>query len=105
MAKTADEMIRAAFQRARERSSAVHFVGLSSGGFAVYAVGSSRDVDTAYAVTVKDDAYRCTCPSEHRPACWHRAAVASLRASRRGFGLEPDGPTADQMRAATTAAA
>ena len=91
---TANEAIRAAFERARGRTALVHYVTTSAGGFAVYSVGSTMDPDTAYTVTVRGDEYRCTCAGAHRPACWHRAAVATERASRRGFGLPADGPTA-----------
>lgn len=100
MAKTASEMIRGAFDRARGRRPLVHFLTTNAGGFAVYAVGSTADVDTAYRVTVRDEQFRCTCAAELRPACWHRAAVASVRASRRAFGMPADGPTAEQAAAA-----
>jgi len=85
-------MIQGAIERARGRTAAVHYLGTSSGGFATYSVGSSRDTDAAYNVTVRDEQYRCTCPSELRPACWHRSAVAIIRASRLMFGLLADGP-------------
>ena len=98
MAKTAADITRGAFRRAIGRTSAVHFLGTTTGGFAVYSVDSSRDVDSAYTVTVRGDHYRCTCPSEHRPACWHRAAVAAVRASRSGFGLPADGHSAEDAR-------
>ena len=84
MAKTADEMIRGAFARARERTALAHFLTTNAGGYDVYAVGSSTDPDTAYTVTVdRAERYRCTCPSETRAACWHRAAVAVRRANDR----------------------
>ena len=84
MAKTAAEMVQAAIDRARGRTAAVHYVGTSAGGYDVYAVGSSTDPDTAYTVTVdRAERYRCTCPSETRAACWHRAAVAVRRANDR----------------------
>ena len=38
-------------------------------------------------------------------ACWHRAAVATVRASRQGFGLPVDGPSAEDERAAKVLAA
>lgn len=96
---TEDQSIRGAFRRAAGRRATVHFVGVSAGGYAAYSVGSSRDVDTAYTVTVGPDGrFRCTCPSETRPACWHRAAVFNARASRAAFGLpavdEPTRPPA-----------
>jgi uncharacterized Zn finger protein len=100
MAKTAAEITKGAFQRALGRTAAVHYVGTTTGGFAVYSVDSSRDADSAYTVTVRGEHYRCTCPSELRPACWHRAAVAMVRASRRGFGLPADGHSAEDERAA-----
>ena len=100
MAKTADEMIRTAFDRARARTAAVHYAGTSAGGYATYAVGSSQTVELAYRVTVRGDEFRCTCPSELRPACWHRAAVAIVRASRQGHGLPVDGPNAREARPA-----
>jgi hypothetical protein len=87
MAMSEAQLIQGAFRRAAGRGAAVHFVATTSGGFDVYSVGSSKDVDTAYAVTVRGDEYRCTCPSELRPACWHRAAVFNHRASRAAFGL------------------
>jgi uncharacterized Zn finger protein len=93
MAKTADEMnraavlqklIRGAFARARERVALAHYLTTNAGGYDVYAVGSSTDPDTAYTVTVDGaEQYRCTCPSETRPACWHRAAVYVRRANDR----------------------
>jgi hypothetical protein len=84
MAKTADEMVRGAFDRARERVALVHFLGKNAGGFEVYAVGSSTDPDTAYTVTVDGaGTFRCTCPSETRPACWHRAATHVRRMNDR----------------------
>jgi hypothetical protein len=87
MAKSAAEMVRGAFDRARGRRALVHFLATSAGGFAIYAVDSTADVDTAYRVTVRGAEYRCTCAAEPRPACWHRAAVASVRASRQAFGM------------------
>src|SRR5262245_12608820 len=92
MAKSAAEVNRRAFARARGRSALVHYLATSVGGFAVYAVGSTDDPDHGYRVTVRDNSYVCTCPSEERVACWHRAIVASVRANRQGFGLEADGP-------------
>ena len=83
MAKTADEMIRGAFARARERVVLAHYLTTNAGGFDVYSVGSSADVDAAYTVTVRGGEYRCTCPSETRVACWHRAAVYVRRANDR----------------------
>lgn len=97
--KTPAQTVRDAFRRAAHRTAAVHYLGTTSGGFATYSVGSSRDTETAYTVTVRGDLYRCTCPSEFRPACWHRAAVATVRASRAGFGLEPSGPSAADVPA------
>ena len=106
MAKSIDEMVRGAFARARGRSAAVHYIETSQAGYAVYSVDSSASTDTAYRVTVSPSgAYACTCPSETRPACWHRAAVAQVRANRMGFGLPADGPTAEQERADVQAAA
>jgi hypothetical protein len=99
MAKTAAEMVRGAFDRARGRRALVHFLATSAGGFAVYAVGLTADVDTAYRVAVRGSAYRCTCAAELRPACWHRAAVATVRANRHAWGLPADGPSAEQERA------
>jgi hypothetical protein len=93
MAMTEQQLIHGAFRRAVGRTAAVHFVGTSAGGYATYVVGSSRDVEAGYRVTVDlAGVYRCTCPSELRPACWHRGAVAMVRASRQGFGLPADGP-------------
>src|SRR6266540_3802011 len=84
MAKTADEMIRGALERARERVALAHYLTTNAGGYDVYAVGSSTDPDTAYTVTVdRAEHYRCTCPSETRPACWHRAAVHVRRMNAR----------------------
>jgi hypothetical protein len=84
MAKTADEMIRGAFARARERVALAQFLRTNAGGYDVYSVGSSADPDSAYRVTVdRAERYRCTCPSETRPACWHRAAVYVRRANDR----------------------
>jgi hypothetical protein len=103
MAKTAAEMVRGAFERARGRTAAVHYVGTSTGGFATYSVDSSACVENAYSVTVDvAGQFRCTCPASDsgKPACWHRAAVAIVRASRQGFGLPADGPTAEELRAA-----
>jgi hypothetical protein len=82
MAKTAAETVRGAFDRARGRRALVHFLTTSAGGFAVYAVGSTADVETAYHVTVDPaGGFRCTCaPADQgRPACWHRAAAAAGR--------------------------
>ena len=83
MAKTEREMIGGAFERARGRQALVHFIETTSGGFDVYAVGSTQDVDQAYTVTVKGSEFKCTCPSEQRVACWHRAAVCVRRANDR----------------------
>jgi hypothetical protein len=102
---TAAEMVRAAFERARGRSALVHWLDFDAEGAGTYAVGSSTDVEVAYTVRVLDGAFFCDCPSAARPACWHRAAVAQLRASRAGFGLEADGPSAAQERSAERAAA
>src|SRR5262245_42489844 len=98
MAKSAAEMTRGAFQRARGRSALVHYLATSAGGFAVYAVGSTADPDHGYRVTVRGSEFRCTCPAADggQVACWHRAIVASVRANRQGFGLEPDGPAPGQ---------
>jgi uncharacterized Zn finger protein len=104
MAKTAAEMVRGACDRARGRRPLVHFLAITPAGFAVYVVGSSGSVDSAYRVTVKGDAFVCTCAAELRPACWHRAAVASVRASRQAFGMPADGPTAEQAAAAAALA-
>jgi hypothetical protein len=98
MARTAAEVVKGAFGRARGRTAAVHYVATSAGGFAVYSVDSSQDTETAYRVTVRAGQYRCTCPPEMRPACWHRAAVAIVRASRQGHGLPADGPSAEEAR-------
>jgi uncharacterized Zn finger protein len=101
MAKTASEMIQTAIARASGRTAAVHFITVTPAGYAVYSVGSSQDVETAYSVTVSPaGAYRCTCPSEMRAACWHRAGVAIVRASRQGHGLPADGPNAQEARPA-----
>lgn len=99
MAMSAIDITRNAFRRAMGRTSAVHFLGTTTGGFAVYAVDSSQDTDTAYSVTVRGDHFRCTCQGGLRSACWHRAAVAAVRASRVGFGLPADGHTAEDERA------
>jgi uncharacterized Zn finger protein len=94
MAMTEQQAILGAFKRAAGRRAAVRFVGTSNGGYAVYAVGSSEDVDRSYRVTVDPDGvFRCTCPSELRPACWHRAAVHLTRIQRMAGGLAADGPT------------
>ncbi|HEV8639417.1 MAG TPA: SWIM zinc finger family protein [Chloroflexota bacterium] len=99
MAKTEQQIITGAFARARGRLAAVRWLGRSAGGYATYAVGSSRDVETGYRVTVGPvGEVLCTCPSELRPACWHRAAVLSVRASRLLFGLSADGPSATEVR-------
>jgi len=77
MAKTADEMIRGAFLRARDRVALVHTAGTTPGGYEVFVVGSSESVDVAYRVTVgPDGVWRCTCPAADngRDHCWHRAA-------------------------------
>ena len=108
MATTIDETVRRAFQRAHGRSALVHYLETSQAGYAVYAVDSTASTDTAYVVTVAPSGqFRCTCPAADlgRPACWHRAAVATVRASRTGFGLPADGPTAEQERADVQAAA
>jgi hypothetical protein len=99
MAKSAAEVVRGAVDRARGRRALVHFLATSAGGFAVYAVGSTADVDTAYRMTVRGAAYRCACAAELRPACWHRAAVAMVRANRVAWGLPAAGPSAEQERA------
>jgi activator of HSP90 ATPase len=83
MAKTEREMIGGAFERARGRQALVRFLTTSAGGFDVYAVGSTADVDQAYTVTVKGSEFKCTCPAEQRVACWHRAAVYVRRANDR----------------------
>jgi len=84
MAQTVEDAVRGAFLRARERTALAHFLTTNAGGYDVYAVGSSADPDTAYTVTVdRAEHYRCTCPSETRPACWHRAAVYVRRANDR----------------------
>src|SRR5262245_9998290 len=95
--KTAVEMMAGANERARGRSAAVHFVGRTDGGYAVYSVDSSRCVDTAYSVTVRGHVYRCTCPRAPRPACWHRAAVEQHRADRQALGLAADGPSVAEL--------
>lgn len=90
---TEQQVVEAALRRARVRTGAVRFLALSSGGYAVYCVGSSRDPENAYRVTVAPDGtYRCTCPSELRPACVHRAAVYLVRIQREAGGLPADGP-------------
>ena len=98
MAKSAAEMTRGAFQRARGRSALVHYLATSVGGYAVYAVGSTADPDHGYRVTVRGDSYACSCPAADggHPACWHRGAVHLVRATRRSWGLEADGPSAGQ---------
>jgi hypothetical protein len=84
MARTADEIIRVAFERARGRSALVHRTGGTPVGYAVYSVGSSTDPDSAYRVTVSpDEQYASVCPSEIRPACWHRCAVHIRRVNDR----------------------
>lgn len=99
--KTTAEIISAAFARAQGRTAAVHYLHTSVGGYATYAVGSSASVETAYSVTVSPAGhYRCTCPSEMRPACWHRAAVYQVRATRQAWVLPADGPSAEEERAA-----
>lgn len=87
------DLMRAALKRAAPRTGAVRWLGVSPGGFATYAVGSSRGVEDGYRVTVDPDGvYRCTCPSELRPACWHRASVWLVRVQREAGGLPADGP-------------
>lgn len=90
---TDQQVIATALRRARVRTGAVRFLAVSSGGYSVYCVGSSRDPENAYRVTVdRDGVFRCTCPSELRPACVHRAAVYLVRVQREAGGLPPDGP-------------
>jgi hypothetical protein len=90
---TDDALMHAALRRAAGRLASVRFLAVSSGGYAVYSVGSSRDPENAYRVTVSPSGeYRCTCPSELRPACVHRAAVYLVRVQREAGGLEADGP-------------
>lgn len=96
---TDQDSMRLALLRARSRLGAVRFAGTSTGGFDTYHVGSSQDVETAYRVTVDPDGvYRCTCPSELRPACVHRASVFLIRAQREAGGLAAAGPTVAEMR-------
>lgn len=83
MAKTEREMIGGAFERARGRQALVRFIETTAGGFDVYGVNSTADVDQAYTVTVRGNEFKCTCPSEQRVACWHRAAVYVRRANDR----------------------
>ena len=83
MAKTAAEMIQGAIERSRRRQALVHFLTTNAGGYAVYSVGSTADPDAAYTVTVRGNDFLCTCPSEARIACWHRAAVYVRRANDR----------------------
>lgn len=86
------DQIRLALRRAAGRLGAVRFLAVSSGGYSVYCVGSSRDPENAYRVTVSPSGeYRCTCPSELRPACVHRAAVYLVRIQREAGGLPADG--------------
>jgi uncharacterized Zn finger protein len=90
---TDEGLMHAALARAASRLGSVRFLAVSSGGYAVYCVGSSRDPENAYRVTVAPDGtYRCTCPSELRPACVHRAAVYLVRIQREAGGLAADGP-------------
>jgi hypothetical protein len=83
MAMTEEAQIRGAFDRARSRLALVHFIQTTEAGYDLYAVGSSTDVDSGYVVCVRENVYTCTCQSELRPACWHRAAVAIRRANDR----------------------
>lgn len=106
MAKTAAEMVTGALGRARGRSSLVHWIGRSAGGFATYAVASAESVDLAYRVTYKAGQYRCCCPAgEQERPCWHAGAVYAVRANRYAWGLEPDGPSAERERAEAVLAA
>lgn len=101
MAKSAAEIISGALARAQGRTAAVHYLSTSAGGYAIYSVDSSKSVENAYTVTVSPAGqYRCTCPSELRPACWHRAAVHQVRVTRQAWGLPANGPSAEQERAA-----
>lgn len=105
--RTVEQTIRAAFERARGRTAAVHFVNTTPAGYAVYSVDSSASTDVAYSVTVSPTGLlTCTCPAADngRGACWHRAAVLTVRASRQGFGLPVDGPSAEDDRAAAAVA-
>ena len=104
MAKTAAEMITGALGRARGRSSLVHWIGRSAGGFATYVVASAESVDVAYRVTYRAGQYRCGCPAgEQGRSCWHQAAVYTVRANRHAWGLPADGPSGEHERAATAA--
>jgi hypothetical protein len=106
MAKTAAEMVRGALERAQGRGALVHWLGRNAGDGAVYAVASAESVDLAYRVTYKAGAYRCCCPAgEQERPCWHKAAVYAVRATRYGWGLAPDGPSAERERAEAAAAA
>lgn len=84
MAKTAADPVRDAFARAASRLALVHRIHKDAGGAELYAVGSSTNPDSGYVVAVIGGTiFACTCPSEIRPACWHRAAVAIRRANDR----------------------
>jgi hypothetical protein len=101
----AAEMVIGALERARGRSALVHWLGRSAGGFAAYVVCSAESVDSAYRVTYRLGAYRCTCPAgDAGRRCWHQAAVYAVRATRHAWGLEPDGPSAEREHAEAVAA-
>lgn len=98
------DLMRSALKRAAGRIGAVRWLGVSPGGFATYAVGSSRDEQAGYRVTVDGEGtYRCTCPSELRPACWHRAACHLVRAQRMAGGMAADGAAIERRRVVAVA--
>lgn len=99
---TAEQCTRLAFERVADgdRAKLARF-WKSNGPQDHYLVNSASDLDRAYVVTVTGgDRYECNCPARHHFACWHRAAVATVRANRRAAGLPAAGPTLDQLRVA-----
>jgi hypothetical protein len=103
---TTAEVVRGALERARGRGALVHWLGRNAGAGAVYAVGSAESVDVAYRVAFRAGGYSCSCPAgEAGRRCWHQAAVYTVRATRHGWGLAPDGPSAGRERAEAAAAA
>ena len=95
MSKPTAESIRDAFTRAAARTHLVRFVEVV-GQTARYDVQSDSDPTRRHRVAVFTEArdrMTCGCPGSLHVACWHRAAVAIVRANREAHGLPLDGPS------------